>query len=307
MTRRILILPLLVGWVLLGCSKNQDSQKEITLARVGDKDLTLKAAKSNIPSHLYSQDSLRALHEYRQRWIKTQLLVQEAERIGLDQKPEVQTKLQISRDNTLSHELKSHILHQDTSLYHVSIEEAKNYYERYKEQFTLNERHIRYRHLVTKTLEEARRAKSALLQGKPWEEVVELYALDKAGTLKRAKQIYPVSMSLTQNEIMHNYLSIIGINEISPIREINGQYHFVQLVKNYAKGTHTKLDWILPKIKEWLAIEKRRKIFNSYVRNLYLKAKSNNEINLMNDRDDLPDTITEIDTLTIPANKSDTQ
>jgi len=85
-------------------------------------------------------------------------------------------------------------------------------------------------------------------------------------------------MAVSDLEELNRYLEIIGINEISPIRQFNGQYHFVQLVEQYEKGEHPNLDWLLGKIKEWLTIEKRRKLFTNYIRNLYLKAESNNEI-----------------------------
>jgi len=47
-------------------------------------------------------------------------------------------------------------------------------------------------------------------------------------------------------------------------------------------GDNPDLDWLIPQIEEWLKLEKARRITNSYIRNLYLEANANNEIDRKN-------------------------
>ncbi|HBQ58963.1 MAG TPA: hypothetical protein DD671_04890, partial [Balneolaceae bacterium] len=39
-------------------------------------------------------------------------------------------------------------------------------------------------------------------------------------------------------------------------------------------------DWLIEQIKEWLTLEKRKRAFNTYVKNLYLQGQANNEIKI---------------------------
>ena len=49
-----------------------------------------------------------------------------------------------------------------------------------------------------------------------------------------------------------------------------------------SEGEYPELDWLIPQIQDWLELEKSRRITNAYIRNLYLQAEANNEIELAN-------------------------
>jgi hypothetical protein len=40
------------------------------------------------------------------------------------------------------------------------------------------------------------------------------------------------------------------------------------------------LDWLIGQIEDWLTLEKRKRAFNTYVKNLYLQGQANNEIKI---------------------------
>ena len=68
-------------------------------------------------------------------------------------------------------------------------------------------------------------------------------------------------------------------NEVVRLEVDNGSTAAgVQLLDERAKGDHPDLEWLIDQIKEWLILEKRRRVFNTYVKNLYLQAQANNEI-----------------------------
>ena len=268
--------------ITVSCKKyGEDINSEI-VAQVGSEILTKKQARRHIPKFIYEQDSLQAIINYRKKWIESQLINQEAERLGLTSKEDVQERIEELKSDIYRIALKKAISQNDSANISVSEQEANNYYERHKDQFLLQERYVRFRHLKTRTLEESKQAKSDLMQGVAWREVVQTYGLDKQETLSNSTKFWPISMALSDLDDLNRYLQIIGMNEISPIRRLNGQYHFVQLVEQYEKGEHPNLDWLQQKIQQWLVIEKRRKLFSNYIQNLHLNAESNNEITRFN-------------------------
>ena len=282
MLRNTFSTPLLVTGLLLlgivGCIRPSDNADGEVLARVGSATLTLQQARQQIPDFVFARDSVSALRSFREDWIERQLLIQEAERSDLNHRNDVAGRIARAREDVLVQALKDNVLGGYEEQIEVTKEEARQYYEENKEQFVLDERYIRFRHLVTADLGDSRSAKRDLLRGKTWREVVQKYALDKEETLENSTRFYPQSAALKNYGPMHQYLKVIGIGEVSPIRLIDGQYHFVQLVEQRAEGEHPDLEWLLGRIQDWLRLEKRRKRFNGYVKNLYLRANSNNEI-----------------------------
>lgn len=276
------ILLVFLGFTLSSCvHKKIKSKKGRIIASVGNKTLTLKEARDGVPETVYNQDSLKALTNYRNNWVKKQLLVQEANRIGLEHNPIVKKRIRRIRNDALAEALREFILKKTDSL-KVTPQEISNYYEANKNQFILNEEYVRFRHMVTNNLKDCQQAKADLLHGIPWKEVVQKYGVNKKEILANSKRYWPISLAVKEYPLLHRYLKIIGLKEISPIRMIDGHYHFVQLISRRAKGSHPDIKWVFGQIKDWLKLQKRRKILRNYERNLYLKAKANNELYISN-------------------------
>lgn len=273
---------ILLGMVFLSCQQTTPNSSEDTLARVGSEYLTVQQAVEQIPDFVLKEDSTGALERYREDWIRQQLVLQEANRLGLSDKKEVIQKIRQAREEILRHALKDYVIGSAQKEIEVTDEEAHSYYQANKNQFVLNEDFVQFRYMRTKTLNAARAARQDLLGGVPWPEVAREYAIDPDVTLNESKQYWPISMAAKDVDIMHRYLNIIGQSEISPIQRRNGVYQFVQLMDRRAKGKHPDLDWLMEQIKDWMVLNKRRRNFSSYVKNLYLKAKSNNEVETFN-------------------------
>ncbi len=278
----LLLLSLVALLGAASCNQPAPADNEDTLARVGNEYLTVDEAKSAIPDFLFQQDSIEALQRYRKNWMQEQVLLQEAQRLGLSQNEEVRKKLKQAREEVLREALKDYVIGEKQEGTAISDEEARTFYQANKEKFALDEKFVQFRHLRTRTIKEARSAKQDLLDGIPWPEVAREYALEPEVAIEESEQFWPLSMALNDLSIMNRYLNIIGQNEISPIQRINGVYHFVQLIDSRAEGEQPDLDWLIEKIKDWMHLNKHRRNFSSYVKNLYLKAKSNNEVESFN-------------------------
>ena len=164
----------------------------------------------------------------------------------------------------------------------VSDEEARTYYQKNKDKFLLDERYIRFRHLIASSLADAQNAKRDLMRGYTWERVASEYSLQSDMVIKNASRFWAESSALKEFDTLNRYLRLIGISEISIIENIDNEYHFVQLLEEKAIGEHPDLEWLLVQIKEWLILEKKRIAYNTYVKNLYLAAEANNEIRTYN-------------------------
>ena len=279
--KRILAV-LAVAIVAISCQQQQPDSSQERFARVGNQFLTLEQAKQDIPDFVLAEDSIRALHQYREQWIRQQILLQEAKRLGLNQQEEVQQKMQQAQDEVLREALREYVLSKQSADTQITENEARSFYQANKDQFVLNEDFVRFRHLKTKTIKAARAARQDLLDGVPWPEVARQYGINPEVAITESEQYWPISVALKNIDIMNRYLNIIGQAEISPIQRVNGVYHFVQLMDTKSEGEQPDLEWLMTQIKDWMKINDRRRNFSSYVQNLYLKAKSNNEVETFN-------------------------
>lgn len=273
-------LPYIILLMLItGCTEKSVENKEV-LASVGKAELTLSKARNEIPNSLLIADSIKAFSDYRDKWIEEQLLLQEAKRLGFDNNEFIKSQIKKMESQIILNNFQDLIIGLDDSFKEVSTEEARLYYQDNKEKFVLSERYIRFRHFVGETRENAENARNDLLRGHTWENVLNKYGLYKTLKLNEAENYYPESVALDQYKTLSRYLSIIGINEVSLIERIDNNYHFVQLLEEKASGEHLALDWLIPQIQEWLTIEKKRRSFNTYLQNLYLAGRANNEIKI---------------------------
>lgn len=273
------IITATVLWIALyGCTReNRGIHDKDVVAKVGNATLTIGDIQQILPADILQDDSMHAITHFRDNWITNQLLVQEAERTGIASNPTVLQKLHRMKNEVLAQAMRDYVMEKADSI-KISQQEAQDYFEAHKSQFTLKERYVRFRHIVTNDLDSCRMAKEALLHGVPWPEVVSRYSLDKKKVLRDAKEFYPISLAAHDLPPMNQYLHIIGNTEISPIRLIDGRYHFVQLMAQKPKGDHPDITWVLNQIQNWLRLEKEHKILSSFEQNLYLKAQANNEL-----------------------------
>ncbi len=265
-----------------GCSETQEQPEQRHFARVGNNQLTLQEARSALPDMKIRSDSVRALLDYRSKWVRKQLMLQEAGRLKLERNPSVQKEINRIKKSVFIDALQNYVLENRQKEIETTREEARDYYQQHKDKFTLQERFVRFRHMETNTLNQAEKAKSELLGGISWDEVARKYHVKPASALNHSRKYRPISMAISEVPRMQQFLEVIGIREISPIRRANGNFHFVQLMEEQPKGYNPDLEWALEHIEEWLKIKKKKDVLNAYVKNLYLRARANNEIEMSN-------------------------
>lgn len=271
------LLSLTTVFGIVACTPSEHVDDSPTLAQVGNNSLTIEEALENIPSFVLYDDTLNAVQRYKEQWLNSQITLKEAERLQLDQNPDIQRRIERLRDQLLEEALKEYIIQEHSDELEVTREEAQNYFQANKDKFVLDENYVRFRHVTTNTRTQADNAKNALMRGVSWEDVVQQYSVNPELQLRESTQYWPQSMAVSDIPMLNRYLNIIGITEISPIHFYRGEYHFVQLREQRNEGDHPDFNWLIPQIREWLKLEKSKRITNAFVRNLYLQAESNNE------------------------------
>lgn len=273
----LLLMPLL----FTACKKD-NGNASVILAKVGTEILTKEKAKEAIPKNVFESDSASAYIKYRDEWIRRQLILQEANRLNFTNRKDVQEKLQRVREEYILQAVQDYIITEFEEDLEVSEQEARNYYQQNKDKFTLDERYVRYRHLIAESNQSAENAKRDLMRGIPWETVAQKYSKYPELKIRESERFWPISISGGDISMLNRYLKIIGPSEISPTYRSGNEYHFVQLLEERPQGDHPDLDWLIGQIKEWLTLEKRKRAFNTYVKNLYLQGQANNEIKIYN-------------------------
>lgn len=267
---------------LVNCTNKQQSSGKEIIASVDGVELSLDQALEEIPRFVFEEDSAGAIQRYAEQWVREQVTLQHAEREGVDQTEQFRKKMDRFYDQALDAQLKEYILGLNEEDLEVSREEAQNYYQANKDRFVLDETYLQFRHLTTATRTEADNANRDLANGVPWEQVVREYSVNPDLQLRESAMYWPESMAAADIPALNEYLGVMGVTERSPIHFYEGEYHFVQLTDEKSEGENPELDWLIPQIQEWLKLEKSRRITNAYIRNLYLQAEANNEIELAN-------------------------
>ncbi|MDR9364156.1 MAG: peptidyl-prolyl cis-trans isomerase [Balneolaceae bacterium] len=275
-------IPFLMILLAVGCSSRQRSSGDAIIASVDGVELSLDDALNEIPPFVFEEDSVGAIQRFADQWVRKQVTLQHAEREGVHETERFRQKMDRYYQQALDAQIKEFILEQNNEDLEVSREEAQNYYQANKDRFVLDETYLQFRHLTATTRTEADNANRELANGIPWEQVVQQYSINPDQQLRESAMYWPESMAAADIPALNEYLSVMGITERSPIQFFEGEYHFVQLTDIKSAGEYPELDWLIPQIQEWLKLEKSRRITKAYIRNLYLQAEANNEIDLAN-------------------------
>jgi hypothetical protein len=116
------------------------------VARVGNDYLTLAELKESIPPE-YSDVITRDQNVlYVRQWINTEILYQEAVRLGIDQEPVIKARLERMRKDLLSTELMSRSA--SASNVEIGDQAIREYYESNREQFVREYNVVRYEDIV---------------------------------------------------------------------------------------------------------------------------------------------------------------
>lgn len=275
MKRRLIITALILSF--FGCSQSTDQLASEPLAKVGDRTLYFDDLKQSVPDYMFKTDSIAVVRNYMEQWIRSQVLLDEATRLGLDANPVIKNRIEKAIKDIMIAELRNQIQLNSVSD-SISAEEVARFYTSNREMFVLNERHVKARHLFSLDNVTITTARTELASGVPWDEIVSKYAIDPEYSMQTDKQLVAVSQAFSGYPTLKSYLGVIGLNEVSPITQESGYYHFIQIVEDRPEGDHPELPYVFDRIQEWLRLDRSRRAFKTYEQNLLVQAEANGEI-----------------------------
>jgi hypothetical protein len=264
--------------LLIGCSDSIQENNRTPLAKVGHHTLYLEEAIRNIPVFLIENDSVKSVEQFRDNWVRDQILFDEAQRLRLEDFDIVQEKLEKSKREIMITSMRDQILFNTSKNTEITNIDVSTFYELNRSQFVLEHRHVRVRHLFTETKADAESASNKLVTGTSWQNIVSEYAVSKNYSESTAGKLISEVDALNEFPTMKSYLRVVGLMEVSPVFKEDEYYHFIQIVEDRQAGEHPDLSIVFDQIKNWLQIDQSRKSIQVYEQNLYLQAEANNEI-----------------------------
>jgi hypothetical protein len=132
-----LTLYLIFPVIMLSCAKLTATVTRKPLARVLDKYLYQSDLAGIIPAGLTGQDSISMVRDFRERWIRNQLLLNKAELNLTDEEKNVQQQIESYRSSLLIYAYEQSFIrqHLDTM---VTDAEIENFYKENQSNFILN-------------------------------------------------------------------------------------------------------------------------------------------------------------------------
>lgn len=243
-------------------------RNEEIVAKVGEAVLTLDDLKMRMEHEGVAKDRTE---EYIERWIDQELLYQEARKSGLDKDKALDLALENFKKQWMIQKLLEKAFAENIR---ISQAEIKDYYEKNKSQFQVEEDEVHLLHLLTKTQEDAKTAFREIQAGKPFDVVARNRAIDEFG--KKGGDMGFVSRSALSPKIARVAFSL-PIGNVSSIIKTSYGYHLIKVVGKRRKGDFKPVKEVENMILSQIRVEKERTVYynllyqlkNKY--NIYVK------------------------------------
>ncbi len=143
----VLLLALLALSTLNSCHRHSTQTKDIPLAKVGDTYLYESDLQEIIPKGASPSDSLLLSKSYINKWIQTQLMVQQAEKSLPSEKLNFEKQLEEYRNSLIIYQYETEYVkqHLDTL---VSDKKIKLYYQNHLKDFELKENIVKVVYVI---------------------------------------------------------------------------------------------------------------------------------------------------------------
>lgn len=131
-------LPLIVAFAFLGCNTTPEDPSMEAIVTVDGVSLTLGELNRAVPDNLAAQDSIAIAEDYISRWVRTKLMLRQAEINLSAEEKDVEQLLEEYRTSLLVHLYQQKMLEQKHSPL-VTSREIEEYYTQMQDNFNLQE------------------------------------------------------------------------------------------------------------------------------------------------------------------------
>jgi peptidyl-prolyl cis-trans isomerase C len=250
---------------LLNC---EGEKQDNVIARVSNQKLTEEDIEKEIPPETKEQVTLDQRREYVRRWIRNELLYQEAKKSGIDQQEDIKRKMeQIKKDFVVTNFLEKEF----ADSFSVPLEEINKYYDENKERFLREEDEVRASHILVKTREDAEMVRTKLVFQADFGRLARETSLDP-DTRFRGGDLGYFTRSMIRPEISEAAFKL-NLGNISKPIETEWGFHVLKITDKKNKGSIRELWEVESLIANILSNQKRKEVVDRYIQKLEEKYK----------------------------------
>ncbi|MEO0559091.1 MAG: peptidylprolyl isomerase, partial [Bacteroidota bacterium] len=278
-------LLLICAVVLAACGEGDVSTTESPyVARVGDAVFTEADLAEALSGLSPGVDSIRAREQVVNQWVRTELLVQEARSLNLDEEPRVQRLLLENERATLEAATLDRLF--ETNPAEPTGDELAAYYDANQANLALREPYVRLRHVRTGVRSRAEEARTALdrsasspVSDSLFTIIAREFGEAPEGAIALAAEYTPESRLLALDEALGLRVIALRLGGTAVV-ESGDVYHVVQVVDRVGTGEIPTLEMVAPELRERLAIQRRRDQEAQFIQSLRSQAQARNRLDI---------------------------
>lgn len=266
--------------VAAGCGKGGDAQGP-TVLKVNGKsytpaDLEREIAQESrrgpreLQALLASKEGQKQLLD---KLVRRELLLQEAEKRKIDEKPEVADQVTaLRRDLMIRTLLQEEVGTKAT----VEDKEVQEYYTAHPDEFSGDK--VRARHILVQTEEEAQEVLGRLAKNEPFEELAKKLSKDPGSAVKGGDLEY-----FSREQMVPEFAKAafaLKPGEVSGVVKTPFGYHVIKLVDR-KKGQSLAFDQVKDQLKQRLLEQKQSQRFQDWMKELEKTAKISRDESLL--------------------------
>jgi hypothetical protein len=255
------------------------------LARVGDRTLTREDLQSELGMLSTGLDSSVASQRLIDKWVTDEVLYNAAVRRGLANDPDVRRQLQESERVILISKLTDALYNEEDVA--ISRDDLEMFYDTHLEQLAITEPFIRFRYVLSDSLETAIEAAAALKtivdSANPdslWSTIADRFMPDDRSMYAMSESYYPMAQVTAAVPGLPSMMSTVRPADVLGPFDLNGQFHVLQLVDRLEPGTVPTLDMIEAYLRTRVTIDLRKQILARQVQRLRNEAIAREELEL---------------------------
>ena len=245
----IVVIALLSG----GCKARPEGT---VIARVGDSTLTLEQARAELDTTAADFDE--RLARYASAWVNSELLHQEALRLGIEGDPGFDARLGAVRRQLANQELLDRLIYGDTTS--IGDDVLRSYFTSHPDEFTIAENHLKLRLVTFRGREFARRFSVSVTPARTWSMVLDTVVKDAKMSQELVSSIperWYTRSTLYPPELW-KVAGPLGPGDVSFPVKTDGGYTVLQYVELATAGKTKEFDLVREEVLNRVLIENRR-------------------------------------------------
>lgn len=250
------VLIIIFVFSLFNCSDKKEDDSIV--AKAGKSVLTKNALDSALSDF---RNNRKFRDEFIKEWIEKEVLYQVAIDDGLTEDAEFKSIIEQNKKELAAALFKAKAL-KDFS-YSPSQTELEEYFEKYKNDFVLNDDAYRFNLIVFNSEEKAIRFRNLLLDSE-WDRIASTYN-SEPGVINLVNSGFRYAHEINSEQVIFS-LKVMEQNEVSVVIKSEPDYFtVVQLIEKYERNTLPKLENIRERVEQRFLITKRMEFLRNYI------------------------------------------